>query len=221
MNSDAFVHKPGSVAALLGAFANPKVGIAVPQLLNDDLTLQPSVVPLSRPLSELVRASGLSRVVPNELQPALGTHWDHGRSRSIQAAIGAVLCVRAETWRALGGFDERHFMYAEDHDLFWRAHKLDWSAWFVAEAQFVHIGNSSAVKRWASPERAELVARNEAAMLREHLGPISARATLGSMALGVGVRSIVWRIRGEREKAVEQQAWFRGYLTRKRSARTR
>jgi N-acetylglucosaminyl-diphospho-decaprenol L-rhamnosyltransferase len=220
VNSDAFVHRPGSVTALIRAFADPKVGIAVPRLLNDDLTLQPSVVPLSRPLAELVRASGLSRLVPNELQPSLGTHWDHDRSRRIQAAIGAVLCVRGAVWRALGGFDERRFMYAEDHDLFWRAYELDWDAWFVAEAEFIHIGSSSAAKQWASPERAELVARNEASMLREHLGPISAAVTLGSMAFGVGIRSIVWRIRGESKKAAEQRAWFRGYITRNRGVRT-
>ena len=80
VNSDAFVHRPGSVGRLVDALAAPGVGVAVPRLLNEDLTLQPSVVPTSSPLPELVRASGLSRFVPNRLQPALGTHWDHSES---------------------------------------------------------------------------------------------------------------------------------------------
>src|SRR6202007_694727 len=109
---------------------DPAVGIAVPRLLNEDLTLQPNVMPLSRPLPELVRASGLSGLVPNRFQPSLGTHWDHARSREIQPAIGPVLLVRAEAWHKLGGFDEQRFMYAEDLDLFWRAARLGWRSRF-------------------------------------------------------------------------------------------
>jgi len=105
VNSDAFVHAPGTVSRLAAAVARPGVGITVPRLLNEDGTLQPNVVPTSSPLPELVRASGLSRFVPNRLQPSLGTHWDHGRSRLVQAAIGAVILVGAEAWDALGGFD--------------------------------------------------------------------------------------------------------------------
>ena len=94
VNSDAFVHGPGSVRRLLETVREPGVGLAVPRLLNEDLTLQPSVVPTSSPLPELVRASGLSRFVPNSIQPSLGTHWDHGQSRAVQAATGAVIAVR-------------------------------------------------------------------------------------------------------------------------------
>src|SRR5439155_3686754 len=168
VNSDAFVHAPASVGRLLDATAG-QVGLAVPRLLNEDLTLQPSVVPTSSPLSELVRASGLSRFVPNRLQPSLGTHWDHGESRTVQAATGAVVAVRDDAWQALGGFAEQRFMYAEDLDLFWRASELGWETRFVADAEFVHLGNTSAGARWSDPERAELVARAEAAMIREHL----------------------------------------------------
>jgi GT2 family glycosyltransferase len=212
VNSDAYVHAPGSVARLLGALADPRVGIAVPRLLNEDLTLQPSVVPPSTPLPELVRASGLSRFVPNRLQPSLGTHWDHSESRLIHAAIGAVLLVRGRAWEELGGFDERLFMYAEDLDLFRRAETRGWGARFVVDAEFVHLGGASADQRWSGPERAERVARAEAAMLREQVGPRRARLTLGLMAAGVGARAALHRIRGNDAAARTQRAWMRGYL---------
>lgn len=214
VNSDAFVHAPGSVERLHRALQDRRVGIAVPRLRNEDLTLQPSVVPLSTPLPEFVRASGLSRVVPNRLQPSLGTHWDHSRSRSIQAAVGPVLLVRAITWGQVGGFNERRFMYAEDLDLFWRAARLGWSARFVAEAEFVHLGGASAQRRWDDPGRAERVARAEAEMVRENLGYVRARTAIGLMALGVGGRAVVHRIRGEVEAARTQRGWLRGYLSR-------
>ena len=211
VNSDAFVHAPGSVERLAEALADPAVGVAIPRLLNQDLTLQPSVVPISTPLPELVRASGLSRFVPNRLQPRLGTHWDHGRSRRVQAAIGAVLLVRGTTWNELRGFDESHFMYAEDIDLFQRAAAGGWQARFVAEAEFIHIGGASTSRRWSDPERAERVARVEAAMIRDHLGPIRARVTLGLMAVGVGARAVYQRLRRNTGPARVQASWFRGY----------
>jgi GT2 family glycosyltransferase len=212
INSDAFVHSPRSVNRLVGAFADGRVGIAVPRLLNEDLSLQPTVVPLSTPLPELVRASGFSRFVPNRLQPRLGTHWDHAHSREVQAAIGPVLAVRATAWRELGGFEERSFMYAEDLDLFWRVARLGWRVRFVADAEFVHLGGVSAKERWPDPERAERVARAEAGMLREHLGPLRARFTIGLMAAGVAGRAAVHRVLGNRAAAETQWAWLRGYL---------
>ena len=211
VNSDAFVHGPGSVRRLLETVREPGVGLAVPRLLNEDLTLQPSVVPTSSPLPELVRASGLSRFVPNSIQPSLGTHWDHGQSRAVQAATGAVIAVREAAWTALGGFAERRFMYAEDLDLFWRARELGWETRFVAEAEFVHLGNASAGARWTDAERAERVARAQAAMIREHLTRARATLTLALMALGVGGRALVYRARGDRAASETMIGWLRGY----------
>lgn len=219
VNSDAFVHTPGSVERLLETLEDARVGIAVPRLLNEDLSLQPTVVPISSPLPELIRASGISRLMPNRLQPRLGTHWDHSSSRRIGAAIGAVILVRGSTWQQLGGFADRRFMYAEDLDLFSRAARLGWEARFVAEAEFVHLGGASSKRRWSDPQRAERVARAEAAAVRERLGPIRGRLTVWLMAAGVGVRALIHSLRGDRREAEVQTAWFRGYLRRRADAR--
>src|SRR5262245_7859508 len=66
VNNDAFVNRAGSVEALMEALTRRSdIGIVVPRLLNEDLTLQPSVGPFTVPLVALARASGLSRLVPN------------------------------------------------------------------------------------------------------------------------------------------------------------
>jgi N-acetylglucosaminyl-diphospho-decaprenol L-rhamnosyltransferase len=214
VNSDAFVHASGSVRRLLEALGEARVGVAVPRLLNANHSLQPSVVPASAPLPELIRASGLSRFVPNRLQPALGTHWDHSESRPVQAATGAVIAVRGDVWQILGGFTESRFMYAEDLDLCWRARERGWRVQFVAEAQFVHFGNASGRSRWTDPERAERIACAEAAMIRDHLPAGRATMTLGLMALGVAGRAVVHRLRGARASAATMDAWLRGYCAR-------
>lgn len=212
VNSDAFVSRPGSLERLLGALEDPRVGIAIPRLRNADGTLQPTVVALSNPLSEAVRASGVSRFVPNRLQPALGTHWDHATTRRVQAAIGPVLVVRGTLWDALGGFDERSFMYAEDLDLFRRARRLGYRSLFVADAEFTHLGGASAGKRWSSPQRAERVAFAEAVMVREHLPGGLGRLTVLVMAAGVGARAVAFRLLRRPEAAADQAGWLRGYL---------
>ncbi len=221
VNSDAFVHLPGSLERLGDALSDAKVGIAVPRLRNQDLTLQRTVVPASTPLPELVRAIGLSRLVPNRLQPALGAHWDHSHSRRIQAAMGAVMLVRARAWQQLGGFNERRFMYAEDLDLFWRAASLGWRTQFVAEAEFIHLGGASTGLLWDDPARAALVAEAQADMIRARLSPGRARASLALMSGGTAARALVHRLRGDELAAATQRAWCRGFLSPRARARVR
>jgi GT2 family glycosyltransferase len=185
--------------------------LVVPRLLNEDLTLQRNVVPRSSIAVEVVRASGLSRLVTN---PRWSTHWDHGQAREIDCAIGAVVLVRADAWADLDGFDERRFMYAEDLDLFWRARERGWPIWFEPAATFVHLGGASAGRRWSSPERASRVASAEAEMMRAHTNRSLAAGTLAVMAAGTAARSAVARVTGKRERARELAAYTRGYLRR-------
>lgn len=214
VNSDAFVHRPGSVAALLAALHDPAVGAATPRLLAEDLTTTPSVYPLSTPLPSAIRAAGLSRFVPDPLAPRLGAHWSHDRSRPIDYAIGAVLLVRAAAWEQLGGFDETISMYAEDQDLYWRLKRLGWRSQFVAEADFVHVGGVSSSKLWDATARAKRLAEAEAATVHKHLAKPRAEVTTGLMAAGATARALRSGAKGERKLAREHIAWARGYLKR-------
>jgi N-acetylglucosaminyl-diphospho-decaprenol L-rhamnosyltransferase len=212
VNNDAFVHEPGSVGRMLDCLDVPGVGLVVPRLRNTDLTLQPSVVPTHRPGAELVRASGLSRFLPNRWRPRWSTHWDHGSSREIDAAIGPVMLVHGETWARLGGFDERIYMYAEDLDLCWRTRLLGRKIWFCAGAEFVHIGNAAASRAWTSPRRAELVARSEADMIRRHHSSGTARLTIGLICAGLAGRWVVHSALRNRDAATTLRASIRGFL---------
>ncbi|HYZ18051.1 MAG TPA: glycosyltransferase family 2 protein [Gaiellaceae bacterium] len=216
VNNDAFVEKPGSVSALLACLQSPEVGVVAPRVLNPDLTLQPTVVPTSSPLVELVRASGLSRFVPNRMQPSLSTHWDHSEAREIQSVNGAVLLVRGRAWDELGGFEEQAYMYAEDLDLCWRARSAGWKVWFTPDAEFVHLGNVASGRHWSNPERAQMVGRAEAEMIHRHRSRPSAALTVGLISAGLAGRWLVYRATGNREAAASLRAGLRGYLGRAR-----
>ena len=143
MNNDAFVHRAGSVRALLAALADPSVGLVVPRLRNKGLTLQPTVRALPTPGVSIVRALGIGRLVPNRWQPRWSHHWDHGESWAVEAADGAVFLVRGETWERLAGYNETRRMYGADSDLCWRARRLGWRIWFCSDAEFIHLGNAT------------------------------------------------------------------------------
>ena len=214
VNNDAFVHAPGSVARMLACLDDERVGIVAPLILNEDLTLQPSVVPTNTPAVALVRASGLSRFVPNRFQPDWSTHWDHSSARDIQAINGAVLLARDRLWDELGGFDERIYMYAEDLDLCWRARMRGWRVWFTPEASFVHLGSVTSAQRWSTPRRAEMIGRSEAAMIHRHMSPFSAWLTLGFTAAGFAARWILFTAMRRHDAAASVRGALRGYLVR-------
>ena len=52
--------------------------------------------------------------------------WDPERARVVPWAVGACLILRRAAFDAVGGFDERQWMYAEDLDLGWRLHDAGW-----------------------------------------------------------------------------------------------
>ena len=210
VNNDAFVHRPGSVLRLYEAVSRPGVGIAVPRLVYEDLSLQPSVAPFTTPSVALVRASGLSRFVPNRWQPDWSTHWDHSSSREIEAAIAAVMMVSADAWAAVEGLHESSFMYAEDLDICWRARELGYAVWFEADAEFIHVGSASS-SAWTGGEREERVGRAEAAMIRRHLSPRRAATALAFMRAGVAARAFSFGLMGRDAAAAACRGFFRGY----------
>jgi GT2 family glycosyltransferase len=200
-NNDAFVHTSGSVAALLGALEEENVALSVPRLLDERGTLQPSVIPFTTPAVAAVRASGLSRLVPNRWQPRWSTHWDHATSRDVDAAMGAVIAVRADAWEHLGGFRETSFMYAEDIDLCWRVRSAGWRTRFVSHAEFTHLGGSSASVRWTDEEQWERVGRAEADVIRANLPRRTAAASIAWMRLGLAARVLAFRLAGRKSAA--------------------
>ena len=211
VNNDAFVHRPGSVRRLLASLDRDRVGLAVPRIVNDDLTLQASVVPISSPANAFLRATGLSRLVPNRWQPSWGHHWDHASSRPIRAANGTVVAVRHEVWTELGGWIERELMFAEDLDFCWRAARRGWLVWFEAESEFVHLGNTSGRAAWSDRRRSELVGRAEGALIRNELPRLQAEATLFFLCAGVLARMGFLALKGERAAVSSLSGMLSGY----------
>jgi N-acetylglucosaminyl-diphospho-decaprenol L-rhamnosyltransferase len=69
--------------------------------------------------------------------------WDYSNERKVDLLIGAALMLRRSILGALGGFDERFFMYHEEVDLAKRVNDAGYEAWFVPSARATHSGQGS------------------------------------------------------------------------------
>ena len=59
---------------------------------------------------------------------------------------GAVFLIRNDAWQAVGGFDERYFLYKEEEDLCLQLRRKGWSIYYNAEIVVRHIGSVVASK---------------------------------------------------------------------------
>ncbi len=60
---------------------------------------------------------------------------------------GACFMARRRALEELGGFDESYFMYVEDLDLCWRAHRAGWTVAYVPSAVVTHEQGVSTARR--------------------------------------------------------------------------
>jgi N-acetylglucosaminyl-diphospho-decaprenol L-rhamnosyltransferase len=101
---------------------------------------------------------------------------------------GSCFLARRQAFEELGGFDESYFMYAEDVDLCWRAHRAGWGVAYVPEAAVTHV---RAVSTNHTPYRM-LVAHHRSTLRfasRTISGP--RKVVLPAVAVALGVRLVI------------------------------
>ena len=158
LNSDC-EPAPGALAAMAERLdRDPAVGGVFCKLLNPDGSLQPSVhgrfpSPWAM-LGDLFGWSSLRHAVYR--RPRLhrwllrGTLRLHEFERDVEWGGGACLLVRRSAFDAVGGFDERFFMYYEDLDLCHRLRDAGHRLLYTPAATAVHHWGESTAQ---APER--------------------------------------------------------------------
>jgi N-acetylglucosaminyl-diphospho-decaprenol L-rhamnosyltransferase len=87
--------------------------------------------------------SGLARLLPRYCPSHFMTDRDPTASGTVDQVIGAFFMVRNEVFTALGGFDERFFVYFEEVDFSFRALNTGWSSWYDGEVSAFHAGGGA------------------------------------------------------------------------------
>ena len=150
--------RPGAVGVLKRALdAHRDTAVAGPRILNPDGTIQESARGDPNLLTGLFgRTTVLSRLAPNlgavrRNLAARRAIEDGVDSALVDWISGACMLARREALNAVGGFDERYFLYWEDADLCRRLRSAGWTARYVPGAVVVHRvgGSSQSVRRLA------------------------------------------------------------------------
>ena len=188
LNPDTEV-RPGALDALLRfARAHPRAGLVGGRTLTDEGATEPSSC-WGRPTrwSTFCFATGLSTAFSRSprFNPESMPGWARDDSREVGVITGCLLLASMDTWRALGGFDPRFFMYGEDTDLSLRARAAGYHPMITPEAEVVHtIGASS-----ARTNRRVMIMRGKATVAVKHWPGLQGRLMVSLLAAGVGLRA--------------------------------
>ena len=139
------VMQPGSLGAMVDRLVkDPSLGLVGPALVTPAGDLQPS----GRAFPALRRSSlhaVLGVLVPQNAHSR--RYREVSRSRVgtgiVDWVTGACFLVRREAFDAVGGFDDRYFMYVEEVDLCWRLARAGWRTGYEPSARVLHLGGVS------------------------------------------------------------------------------
>jgi GT2 family glycosyltransferase len=134
-----------------GRACNRAAAIARGQMLiflNPDVTFTPAW--LGCLVETMHRDPTVAILCPETLHPTEHP-CDSSASRESAAVPGSALMIRHSDWNAIGGFDERIFMYWEDVDLCWRAWLAGRRVLIDGSAIVYHMrGGSGGGGQWAA-----------------------------------------------------------------------
>ena len=138
MNTD-ITYTPDVVLQLKSILdADPTTGLAAPKTIYPDGRLQHVCRLLPSPTNVFLRRFFPHSTITERSDSDYELRWwDHESLANIPFFQGSFLLIRTSLCGAIGGFDERFFLYAEDIDLCRRIHRLS-KTMYVPSATIVH-----------------------------------------------------------------------------------
>jgi N-acetylglucosaminyl-diphospho-decaprenol L-rhamnosyltransferase len=139
------VLQTGALSAMADRLAqDPSLGLVGPALVTPAGDLQPS----GRAFPTLRRSSfqaALGVLLPNNSYSRRYREANRARAETgtVDWVTGACFLVRRDAFSAVGGFDDRYFMYVEEVDLCWRLARAGWSTGYESSARVLHLAGVS------------------------------------------------------------------------------
>jgi N-acetylglucosaminyl-diphospho-decaprenol L-rhamnosyltransferase len=161
-NADLQVERGAAAAVLSRLDAEPDLAAAGPMIRNLDGTIYPSARCVPR-LRDAVGHGILGLVWPTNrfTRRYRQLDADPHSPRDVDWVSGAAIWLRRDAIAAVGGWDERYFMYAEDLDLCWQLRRAGWRIAYEPGGQVTHVQGVSTAKH---PYR--MIAEHHRSLLR-------------------------------------------------------
>ena len=195
---------------------HPAAGLAGARLLNTDGSLQTSCIQsFPTVLNQLLDAEWLRRRFPrSRLWGVAPLHDPSTQPAAVEVVSGACILIRRAVFEALGGFDQRFFMYSEDLDLCHRTRRAGWQCLYVPDAVIVHHGGGSS-SAGRSSFSVVMMRESVCRLLRFHRGAgvaLAYRLALGAAAIVrlplTSIVAVARRLRGRPNAAASLRKWF-------------
>jgi len=120
-----------------------RVAVAGVQLVDEQGSIHRSCARFPTPVMFACELLGLNYLFPGRFPDLRMLEWDHLERRRVDHVKGAFFLTRRRVFEALGGFDERYFLYLEDVDFSRRVALAGWSHLYLAEARAFHRGGGT------------------------------------------------------------------------------
>ena len=145
LNADLTISEGTAVAMVTRCEQDPKLGACGPRIRNLDGTDYPSArqVP-SVPVAVGHGVLGLFRPTNRFTARYRELDADAATARDVDWVSGAAIWFRRDALDAVGGWDERYFMYMEDIDLCWRLRLSGRRVAYEPAGNVVHVQGVSA-----------------------------------------------------------------------------
>lgn len=161
LNSDTIILKDVLEKMITYMDENKDIGLLGPKLLNADRTHQTSISAFPTFKREVYHIYKLKNVLKipfiksffvkfggklgsKDLEQYMKNFQNIESPERVQVLVGAALLIRRKVIEDIGMLDERYFMYYEEIDFCYQAHKAGWHRVYYPYGEIVHlIGQSS------------------------------------------------------------------------------
>lgn len=167
----------------------PELGAVGPKLLNTDGSHQSSIGQFTQ-LRDLLNEYFLRAKASDT-----ATHHPD-KPTTVDFVLGACLVVRGDACRAIGGFDERYFMFHEETDMCLTLKERGLSTLYYPAVSVIHHGSKSSTKSDDARQRTLHENRKSQYLyFQKHYGLIRAQTAKGIIALAMIGRIVVLSLR--------------------------
>lgn len=191
INADAFL-TPSCLTGMLERLASDeRAAVVGPRLVYGDGTWQRWTAGRAPSLgAALNHFLFLERLGRAHAFGGLYLGVDAREARRVDWVSSACMLVRADAVRAVGGMDERFFVYMDDVDMCQRIRDAGWHIWYEPSAEAIHLMGQGSRRRQGGASPAALRSLNQYFALR-HGGGAAAVLHLIEI-VGFGVRALVY-----------------------------
>jgi GT2 family glycosyltransferase len=182
LNPDARIGEPALQTLIEALRDEPATGLVAPRIRDDDGSLSFSLRRFPRLRSTYAQALFLHRLSPQAAwtDELIRNAAAYERAGTAEWLSGACMLVRRTAYEAVGGFDERFFLYCEDTDLCLRLWQAGHAVRFEPGAEVRHVGGASS----GAGETQAIAARSRVLYARKHTSRGVARLEALGVALG-------------------------------------